>query len=84
MKKTLGGGIILVLALIIPTRAEEFGYPAAGEAWYFIKTGFTNTTAVGKGLWTIKNVYVEETVSSRSQRPRSIRIIGLYNNGDIS
>lgn len=58
MKKTLGGGIILVLALIIPTRAEEFGYPAAGEAWYFIKAGFTNTTAVGKGLWTINNVYI--------------------------
>ena len=58
MKKTLGGGIIVVLALIIPTRAEEFGYPAAGEAWYFIKAGFANTTAVGKGLRTIKNVYV--------------------------
>ena len=58
MKKTLGGGIILMLALIIPTRAEEFGYPAGGEAWYFIKAGFTNTTAVGKTLWTIKNVYV--------------------------
>jgi len=46
MKKTLGGGIILILALIIPTRAESS--------------------------------------SSRSQKPRSIRITGLYNNGDIS
>ena len=61
MKKTLALGIILVFALIIPTAAEEFGYPAAGEAWYFIKAGFTNTAAIGKGLWTIKNVSVDGT-----------------------
>jgi hypothetical protein len=65
MKKTLGGGIILMLALIIPTRAEEFGYPAGGEAWYFIKAGFANTTAVGKGLWTIKNVYIVEVPKAK-------------------
>ena len=61
MKKTLALGIILVFALIIPTAAEEFGYPAAGEAWYFIKAGFTNTAAIDKGLWTIKNVSVDGT-----------------------
>ena len=58
MKKTLALGIILVSALITPARAEEFGYPAAGEPWYFIKAGFTNTASVGKGFWAIKSVQV--------------------------
>jgi len=61
MRKMLFIVIIAAFVLIRPAQAQDFGYPADGEAWYSIRTNFPDASAVGKGLWTIKTVAVNGT-----------------------
>jgi hypothetical protein len=61
MRKILFAVIIVTFVLIRPAQAQDFGYPADGEAWYSIRTNFSDTSAVGGGLWTIKTVAVNGT-----------------------
>jgi len=58
MRKILAAIIISTFVLIITAEAENFGYPTSGEAWYYIKANFTDASAVGPGLWTVKKVTV--------------------------
>ncbi len=54
--------ISLVLVLLIrPAQAAEFGYPAAGEAWYYIKASFSNNPPVGQGAWSVTRITVNGT-----------------------
>jgi hypothetical protein len=62
MKKTLGGGIILI---------EDAFWKKGGVIGVFDKIPLNVQDFVGNDI-------------VRSQRPRSIHITGLYNNGDIS
>ncbi len=51
--------LVLVLALLVGTVSGlEFGYPIAGEPWYYIKALFSNQPPLGQGAWTITRVMV--------------------------
>ncbi len=38
--------------------AVDFGYPVAGEPWYFIRAEFTDVSALAKGAWRVGRVSV--------------------------
>ena len=50
--------LVVTVLLAAPAGAQEFGYPAAGEAWYFIRASFTDTSALSAGPWTVARVSV--------------------------
>jgi hypothetical protein len=53
----------VLLALIVAAcwsaaPAVDFGYPVAGEPWYFIRAEFTDVSALAKGAWRVSRVSV--------------------------
>jgi hypothetical protein len=63
MKKTLVMLFFLALYLASFTLAAEFGYPAEGEPWYFIKTAFSDTVSLSKGTWRVSQITINGTRS---------------------
>jgi hypothetical protein len=49
---------LLLGLLVIPTRAQEFGYPINGEGWYFIKISVDETTDLRDQTWQVNAVRV--------------------------
>lgn len=58
MKKAVVLILLLVLSLAGSGPAAEFGYPVGGEPWYFVRTAFTDESALGKGTWRITRISV--------------------------
>jgi len=58
MKKIPIAAAILIFVLALSAGAQDFGYPAGGEAWYSIRTNFADVSAAGKGIWAVKTVAV--------------------------
>ena len=57
--KKITASLVLALGLLAgPALAQEFGYPAGGETWYFVKAAYANATFVGPGAWTVGPVFV--------------------------
>ncbi len=55
-----------VLALLLVffssfASAAEFGYPVAGEPWYYIRVSFADTTELSRGQWRVARVEVNGT-----------------------
>ncbi len=56
----------VLLALILAAgwglaAAAEFGYPVAGEPWYFVRVRFSDVSALSKGAWRVSRVSVNGT-----------------------
>ena len=58
MKKIMILLFSLSLNLVNPSAAAEFGYPVAGEPWYFIKTAFSEVASLSQGAWRVSRVAV--------------------------
>ena len=58
MKKIMILLFSLSLNLVNPSAAAEFGYPVAGEPWYFIKTAFSEVGLLSQGAWRVSRVAV--------------------------
>jgi len=61
MKKIIIVAAASIFVLVLSVQAQDFGYPAGGEAWYSIRTNFADVSAAGKGIWTVKTVAVNGT-----------------------
>lgn len=56
MKKTLAFLWLLVGIMLIPAApaaAAEFGYPVAGEPWYFIRADLSDAASLPRGAWRV-------------------------------
>lgn len=49
---------LMVAACWSAAPAVDFGYPVAGEPWYFIRAEFTDVSALAKGAWRVGRVSV--------------------------
>jgi hypothetical protein len=58
MKKIAASLVLAIIALAPAAAAQEFGYPAGGETWYYIKAVVTDTSPAGPGVWTVAQVSV--------------------------
>ncbi|MEW5902360.1 MAG: hypothetical protein AB1715_12920, partial [Acidobacteriota bacterium] len=58
MKRTILSAVLLAACLVGHALASEFGYPADGEAWYFIKVSFSDRDALPKGSWRVRRAAV--------------------------
>jgi len=63
MRKFMIAVVVSAFVLVLSAQAQEFGYPIGGDAWYSIRTSFSDVSAVGQGLWTIQAVAVNGTRS---------------------
>ena len=58
MRKLVWATIAFVLGLTGLAGAVEFGYPAGGEPWYFLKADIPPSAEMRAGLWTVSRVEV--------------------------
>jgi hypothetical protein len=61
MKKRLLSAIPLLIWFVGFSRAAEFGYPVAGEPWYFIRAAFSDTEVLTRGTWRVSRIFVNGT-----------------------
>jgi len=82
--KNIAASLVLALAVLVgPVRSQEFGYPAGGEAWYYVKAGFANTTLIGPGTWTVGRVTINgERVRDFAVFQNGKELTGLEIDGD--
>jgi len=59
MRKAVGTLVACVLGLTVSAGAVEFGYPAGGEPWYFIKAEIPPAADMKGGVWTVARVEVD-------------------------
>jgi hypothetical protein len=58
MKKRCVLLALIVAACWSAALAADFGYPVAGEPWYFIRAEFTDVSALAKGAWRVSRVSI--------------------------
>ena len=73
MKRFILPVLFLAICFASLSEAAEFGYPVGGEPWYFLKANFSDTSALGQGLWRVTRV--------RANGVR-VRDFALYQNGE--
>lgn len=56
MKRSISLVLFLAICSASLARAAEFCYPVRGEPWYFLKANFSDTSALGQGLWRVSRV----------------------------
>jgi hypothetical protein len=61
MKKLIRLFALLLILVSGIASAAEFGYPVAGEPWYYIRVPFADATELSKGLWRVSRVEVNGT-----------------------
>lgn len=50
--------LLMLISIIIPGLASEFGYPLQGEGWYYIIVSFSNKGELEKGKYNLTQVTV--------------------------
>ena len=60
MKPKLIFALLLFCLIVTDAGAQEFGYPADGEGWYYIKTYCANTSQTRERTWKINHVMVND------------------------
>ena len=50
--------VLAAAAFWTAATAAEFGYPVAGEPWYFVRAEFNDVSALARGAWRVSRVSV--------------------------
>jgi hypothetical protein len=61
MKKRILLAVLLTAGLAGLVEAAEFGYPVAGEPWYYIQASFGDAASLPKGTWRVSQISVNGT-----------------------